>query len=210
MLIGTGLSGRAQDWGSEVRDESSDEEPRPSTAALLARSRAGDERARNVLAERYLSILRRLARGRVPRGARDLIDSDDLVQNTIHRALTHLDDFTPAREGSFLAWMRTILLNQIRDEARRVARRLDREPLSERWPDPAKSPLEEAAEREALERYEAGLRQLPEDQRGVVMLRLELHLTFPEIARTLGDRSPDAARMLFRRGLDRLARLVKP
>jgi RNA polymerase sigma factor (sigma-70 family) len=192
-----------------VRDESSLEGTQPSTAALLARSRAGDERARNLLAERYLSVLRQFARDRVPRGARSLLDADDLVQNTIHRALTHIDDFTPAREGSFLAWMRTILINQIRDEARRVARRLDREPLSERLPDPANSPLEQAAERDALERYEAGLRQLPEDQRGVVMLRLELDMTFPEIARTLGDRSPDAARMLFRRGLDRLARLVQ-
>lgn len=137
------------------------------------------------------------------------MDADDLVQNTFQRAFTHLENFKPTREGSFAAWIRTILLNQIRDEARRAARRPDRVALTERLPDPALSPFERAAQREALERYEAGLRGLPGDQRGVVTLRLELGMSYPEIARTWGDRSPDAVRMLVRRGLDRLAHFVQ-
>src|SRR5881409_4105368 len=91
-----------------------------STASLLARVRAGDEEARARLVVRYRTLLRRWAHGRVPPRVRALIDTEDVVQETLLRALEKAGRFEPRREGAFLAYLRTILLNEIRAALRRV------------------------------------------------------------------------------------------
>ncbi len=178
------------------------------TATLLAMTRSGDERARSRLAARYVSVLRRFAHGRLPARARDMGDTGDLVQITIQRALAHLHDFKPRREGAFLAYLRRILVNQVRDEVRRVSRRPERVPLNESIPDPGTSPLRWVEEREVMERYEACLQHLSEEQRSAVVLHLEAGMSHPEVALSLGKRSADAARMLVRRGVMRLRDLM--
>ncbi|HKQ18882.1 MAG TPA: sigma-70 family RNA polymerase sigma factor [Candidatus Eisenbacteria bacterium] len=179
-----------------------------STATLLQLVRHGDRPARERLAARYLQILRRLAHGRLPLRARDMMDTDDLVQVTLVRALDHVEDFEPRHEGAFLAYMRRILLNQIRDEIRRVARRPARSELESDPPAPDRSPLEEAIGRETVERYEAVLDQLREDQREAIILRLELGFTYQQIAEALGRDSPNAVRMMVTRALVRLGELL--
>lgn len=176
-----------------------------STASLLTRARQGDRAAREALVGRYLPALRRFAHGRLPPGARDLVDTHDLVQNTIIRALNHLDRFEPRREGAFLAYLRQILVNQIRDEARRAAARPARMVLSESVPVDSPSPLEEAIGRENLEVYEAALQRLSPPQREAIVLRVELGFSYPQIAEALGRQSPNAARMLIARAMVRLA-----
>jgi RNA polymerase sigma-70 factor (ECF subfamily) len=175
-----------------------------STATLLRLVRHGDRPARERLAARYLQVLRRLAHGRLPLRARDLVDTDDLVQVTLIRALDHVEEFEPRHEGAFLAYMRRILLNQIRDEIRRVARRPARSELEGDLPALDRSPLEEAIGRETVERYEAVLDQLKEEQREAIILRLELGFTYQQIAEALGRDSPNAVRMMVTRALVRL------
>lgn len=175
-----------------------------STATLLQLVRHGDRPARERLAARYLQVLRRLAHGRLPLRARDLVDTDDLVQVTLVRALDHVEEFEPRHEGAFLAYMRRILLNQIRDEIRRVARRPARSELEGDLPALDRSPLEEAIGRETVERYEAVLDQLKEEQREAIILRLELGFTYQQIAEALGRDSPNAVRMMVTRALVRL------
>src|SRR5690349_24653258 len=58
-----------------------------STAGLLAMARTGDDGARDQLAARYLPVLRRWAHGRLPARARGLVDTDDLVNETMLHAL---------------------------------------------------------------------------------------------------------------------------
>ena len=194
----------------EDSDRRPDSEPRPSppsdtTAVLLARVRAGDARARNLLISRYLPALKRWAHGRLPTYARDIRDTGDLVQDTVIRALSHLDSFEPRREGSFLVYLRRSVRNQIVDEIRRARRRPGRDPLPQDLVDRTPSPLEEVIGREALERYEAALARLTENQQEAVMMRVEMGFTYPEIALALGRPSANAARMLVARALVRLA-----
>src|SRR5438445_13615394 len=59
------------------------------TEQLLRRIRGGEEAARQALYERCLPLLRRWAHGRLPHQARDIADTDDLVQITLIRALRH-------------------------------------------------------------------------------------------------------------------------
>jgi len=179
------------------------------STTLLRQAKAGDPLARNLLVKKHLPALRRWAHGRLPHSARDLIDTDDLVQVTMIRALDHLGSFEPRHAGAFLAYLRQILLNQIRDEIRRVSRRPDRDGLSEEIPDDGPSPLDEAVGRDARQRYERALLKLTPDQQEAVVLRLELGFTYPEMAEALERPSANAARLLVTRALVRLAKEMR-
>ena len=179
-----------------------------STASLLAKVRIGDEPARERLVERYLRALQRWARGRLPRFARDLSDTDDLVQITFLRALDHVDRFEHRKPGSFLAYLRQILLNEIRSQIRRAAGRPGVEGLDDEQVGQDPSPLEQAIGKEALDTYEAALAELPLEQQEAVILRVELGFTNPEVAQALGSPSTNAARMKVVRALVRLAEVM--
>ena len=176
-----------------------------STAALLAAVRAGGTGARDRLVSRYLPLLLRWAHGRLPRAARDLAETQDLVQVTLLKALAHLDTFEPRHEGAFLAYLRQVLRNEVRMEIRRVSRRPLRQPLAEDLAERSPSPLEEAIGSEALEAYERALGALREDERQAVILRLEFGFTHEQVAEALGKPSADAARMLVARAMVRMS-----
>ncbi len=192
--------------GPAADDTSGDHSPFQSTAALLSRLRGGDSDARDELFTRYLPRLKRLAHGRAPQGGQSITDTDDLVQMTLLRALSHVDHFEPRHEGAFLAYLRQIMLNQIRDEVRRMHRSPRQQEIDRTITDPAMSPLEKAMGREMLERYDAALAHLAPDQREAIVLRLEMGFTYQEVADALGRPGSTAARMLIQRALARLAK----
>ena len=175
------------------------------TADLLQRARLGDRDALNELFSRYLPSLRRWARGRLPQWTRDLRDTDDLVQETLVQSLKHLGAFQPRHEGALQAYLRQALVNRVRDEVRRTSRRGIASEIDSRQPDVAASPLEEAIGSEALARYEAALQRLRPDEREVVIARVELGLSYQQIAVSHEKPSADAARMAVSRALVHLA-----
>src|SRR5260370_20611228 len=93
-----------------------------SSTQLLLRAKDGEEGALTLLYQRCLVPLRQWARGRLPRWARDLTDTDDLVQETLLRSLRGVDAFDPRHSGAFLAYLRQGILNRMRDEIRRARR----------------------------------------------------------------------------------------
>ena len=196
---------------SEVAVPPKPPEARPleSTTRLLAEARDGSRRARERLVARYLPVLQRFAHGRLPARCRSLMETGDLVQVALVRALEHLERFRPQREGAFLAYLRQIVINQIRDEARRVAVRPVQVELPEDLAHEARTPLEEAIGNEALASYEAALTRLSDQQREAVILRLELGFSYEEIAEALERPSANAARMVVLRGMERVATLMK-
>src|SRR5690606_27280289 len=92
-----------------------------STATLIGRIHAGQAQARDELFARCLPMLRRFARGRLPAGRRDLAETEDLVQLTLMRALSRLDDFQANARGAFFAYLRTVMLNAVREEIGRAS-----------------------------------------------------------------------------------------
>ena len=173
---------------------------------LLAYVQRGDELALDVLCARYLPALERWASGRLPSGARDLLETGDIVQETVVRALRKIDGFEHQRPGALLAYLRTSIMNRIRDEARRVERRpLGQELEPERHVEAAPSPLEDLIGRESMQLYERALETLSDPDREAVVGRLEMGLSFDEIAALLGKGSANTARMTFNRALVRLA-----
>lgn len=179
-----------------------------STASLLVKVREGDEDARTRLVVRYRAFLRRWAHGRLPPRARRLADTEDLVQTTLLRALDGVKRFEPRREGAFLAYLRKILLNEMRAMLRRLDAGPQLEPLPAELGDTGPSPLAEAIGAQAIETYEAALAALTEDQQQAVVLRVEMGFTYPQVAEAMGSPSPDAARMLVARAMVRLTELM--
>ena len=182
--------------------------PHENTAVLLARVRAGDTAARDLLFARVLPVLRRWAHHRLPQRARGPRDTDDLVQDTLLRAFRRLDQFEQRGEGAFLAYLRQILLNVVRDEIRRAAVRPQGEALDERVPDRAPSVAEQAIGAQQLERFERALARLTEEQQQAVILRVEFGYSHEQVAEAMGKRTPDAARMVVARALVQLAKVI--
>ena len=83
-----------------------------STATLLNKVKNGDDQARNRLCAIYLPMLQRWAHGRMPIYARDLAETDDLVQSSLIKALDKIDDFKSQHEGAFLAYLRTTFITK--------------------------------------------------------------------------------------------------
>jgi len=175
------------------------------TFDLVERAKAGDDEALNHLFARYLPSLRRWASGRLPRWTRDLMDTDDLVQETVVRAVKRINRFESRHEGALQAYLRQAVVNRIRDEVRRARRAPVTDLLDDNAADTAASPLEEAIGAEAMERYEAALGRLRPEEREAIVTRVEMDVSYQDVAKALGKPSADAARMAVSRALLRLA-----
>jgi RNA polymerase sigma-70 factor (ECF subfamily) len=175
------------------------------TAHLVARARAGDERALEALFERYHKPLGRWAAGRLPPWARDVADTQDLVQETLINAFRNIEGFDPRGPGALYAYLRQALMNRIKNELRRVGRRGRSAELDPELADAAPSPLEQAIGRQATQRYELALQRLRPADREALVARIELGCSYEELATALGKPSSEAARKAARRALFRLA-----
>jgi RNA polymerase sigma-70 factor (ECF subfamily) len=180
-----------------------------STFSLIERARAGDSEAVERLFARHRKPLERWASGRLPKWARDISDTEDLVQETLLNTFKRIGEFEPRRVGALQAYLRQALLNRIREELRRKSRRPDHTDLDEIEVDSAQSPLEQAIGREAVERYEQALTRLKADEREAIIARVEMGYTYEELAEALGKPTPDAARKAAQRALVRLAEEIK-
>lgn len=127
------------------------------------------------------------------------------MQETLVQTLRRIDEFEPRHEGALQAYLRQALVNRVRDEIRRVARRPVAGELQEDYEDPSVSPLEAAIGSEAAARYEAALLRLRPEEREVIVARVEMGNSYQQIATAQGKASADAARMAVTRALVRLA-----
>jgi len=177
-----------------------------STVTLLERARAGDQDASERLVARHLVPLRRWARGRLPRWARDLSDTDDLVQDTLLQTMRRLDGFEPRGPGALQAYLRQAIVNRVRDELRKKGRRPEATDVDGLDLEGGPSPLEEAIGREAIDHYEQALAALKPEEREAIIGRVEMGYSYEELADVLDKASPEAARKAAQRALVRLAR----
>ena len=189
-----------------MADDGSRQENVDDTVDLLARAQAGDEEALNRLFERHIPILKRWASGRLPRWARQVADTSDLVQETVIATLRNLDSFEPRGEGALQAYLRHALINRVRNEMRRALTRPAPVEIDSAVAHDGTSPLEAAIGSQTLDRYEAALARLTEDEREAVITRVEFGLSYAEVAEALGKPSADAARMAVVRALVKLAK----
>lgn len=170
------------------------------TAILLEKAQRGNSSAREALYRRLIPRLESYARGRVPISVQSLADTQEIVQETVFRSLSRLEEFKPEHEGALLQYLKRILVNRIRDLARRSGREVpigDAETIAARGEQTVVSRL---VGEETLQRFSECLDSLTSDQRTAVSLYVELGYSLTELGDAL-NRSPDAARKLLARGL---------
>ena len=183
--------------------------PNPETSTqLLERLKGGDEEARGQLIGRYFRPLCRWAHGRLPARARSMSETQDLVQDAILRVLRHLETFEPERPGALHAYLRKAVLNRILDELRAARRGPAGVELDDSLPSIQPSPYEMAVKQEDREIFEAALEELREEDRELIIARVEWGLDYDEIAAALGKPTANAARVGVRRAVLKLAGIM--
>jgi RNA polymerase sigma factor (sigma-70 family) len=176
------------------------------TIELVIRAQGGDRTAVEALLQRCLPSLTRWAHGRLPPIARGHLDTEDLVQESALHVLARLDLFEPRHVGAMQAYLKQSVINRIRDEVRRIGRQPPPLELAEDHPSNDTSPLETAIEAEAYDRYRQALSDLSPKDRELIVARIELQWSIPEIAQHFNMRTVDATRMAVMRAVRRLAR----
>ena len=184
--------------------------PAEATVELLALVKSGDQAALERLVARCMPALSRWAHGRIPRSARGMTETADLVQDVMVKALRRFEAFESRHQGALQAYLRHAVLNRIRDVARLHSRLPDHTDIPERLLDPRPSPLDEVIGSENVARYEDALQRLKPADREAIIARLELQYDYDELAIVLGKPSASAARMAVKRAVQRLIAELRP
>ena len=177
------------------------------SSELLRRARRGDRSALDALFERLFPWLRRRARGQLPRWARGVVDTSDVVQGVLLHTFRRIAGFESTSSVAFKAYLRRAVDHRIRDEMRRVGRRdtwggLEEQDLPA---DARPSPLQQLVDGEAWDRYLRALKRLTPRERRLIVGRAEAGYSFRQLALIDNRASPDAARVALRRALVRLS-----
>jgi len=155
--------------------------------------------------DRLLSLIRLRLGPRLRRR----IESRDVLQATLLKALLHIDGFRGDRRESLMAWLARIAENEIRDLAAfhgRHRRQADQtvelggSQELDRMAADVRSETSRIALDERSERVLAALEPLAPEHREVILLRQFEELPYAEIGARMG-RSPDACRMLLARAM---------
>lgn len=128
--------------------------------------------------------------------------AEDATSATFLKAMQAIDRFDPAL-GSFRSWLFAIAHNTIVDQLRR---RTHDDIAAFEIESGGPSVEDQAIAADQRRRLSDALRQLPDDQRDVIHLRLA-NLTSPEIAHVLGKR-PGTVRTLQHRAVRQLQTLL--
>jgi RNA polymerase sigma factor (sigma-70 family) len=176
--------------------------PSAPTASVVTQDE--EQKTVDVLLRQLLPSLRRWARGRLPSGVRGHFDTGDLIQDVVSRSVPHLKDFDTREVGGFQAYLRKAILNRVRDHARWLRRHPVAVELDDNCASDNTTPLESAIRRQSRQRFGEALLGLRSKDRQLILARLELQSTFPEIARRFNLASAAAARMAVNRAVRRL------
>jgi RNA polymerase sigma-70 factor, ECF subfamily len=174
---GTPDTGRDADDGGELDSE------------LIARWKAGDQRAASALVARHASALARFA---VASGERNEVD--ELVQDTFVRAFNSLDGFRG--ESSFRTWLFTIERRLLVDRRRSEKRRRDRVEIQEDDASTEYDALDGVVASETERRMRQAMSRLSPTQKEVFTLRVAEGLSYREIAAAVGT-TEGAARVHY-------------
>jgi len=138
---------------------------------------------------------------------RSAIDTSDVIQDTMVATLPKLQHFDYRGPGSLRSYLRVVFSNRVRDEIRKARRRprtadVDAGLMSS----PNRSPLDGLLDRETSERVLAALGALDERDQLAVIGRYQLEYSYDQLAVILGKPTPEAARKVVARAIERLVR----
>lgn len=185
-------------------------DPRHSATAsadLIAQARAGDKGALSRLFQRHRVALARWAHGKLPPWARRFSDTADVVQDALFHTIRRIDKVELRGEGALKAYLHRAVLNRIKDEMRRVARRPidDLDTMDRQFRASGPSPFDQVLDAEKEQIYKQALNILTDDERALIVGRMELGYTYEQLAVMSNRPTAAAARMAVRRAVLKLA-----
>ena len=161
------------------------------------------------LIEQCLPALSRWAHGRIPAAARGRFETRDLVQEAVLHLIARRHSFEPTTVEATLAYLRKTVLNLVRDEARRLARRPVSAELTDDVPEVVETPLDRLILQQMYDAYRQALATLKPRDRMLIVASIEKDWSVHEIAARLPMKSIAATRIALSRAVQRLAKRLK-
>ena len=200
-----------------MRSSTTQESPSAPVGHWIAAARGGSDVALGRLMELCRQYLLLVANQELDVDLRAKGGASDLVQETFLEAHRDFRQFHGSTHGEVLAWLRSILRNNLSNFRRQYAgtrmRQIQREfslngldsrsRLEGTLAASSASPSARIAGDEQSAALDCAIVRLPLDYQEVILLRHEQGLSFSEIARLM-DRSPEAARKLWTRAVCQL------
>ena len=93
-----------------------------SESKLVAKAVAGDRVAIQQLLMTHMAAISRFAAHRLPASARDVVDPEDIVQQTFTEAFRSVSRFRPQEDASFLSWLIAIAEHKVMDTVKGLQR----------------------------------------------------------------------------------------
>ena len=184
--------------------------------SLVDRARGGDQEAMGLLYDAYLPRLYRYCLSRV----RNETDAEDLAEEIFLKVLSAIDGFEwqpvtgahgagEAQEQRipFGAWLFRIAHNHLVTFHRRAATRGPVSEIDEAIRDHQRGPEELTETKITIEEVFIAVRELPEAQREVILLRFASGLSVAETAEVLGKNETNV-KVLQHKGVQRLKRML--
>jgi RNA polymerase sigma-70 factor, ECF subfamily len=156
---------------------------------LIARWKAGDQRAAALLVERHAAALARFASSMGARG-----DVEEVVQDTFVRAFASLDGFRG--DSSLRTWLFTIARRLLMDRRRAERRRGEQVEVQENDVATEYDSLDSVVADETQQRLRTAMARLSPTQREVFTLRVSEGMSYKEIADSVGT-TEGAARVHY-------------
>jgi len=175
---------------------------------LVARASQGDVEAIGLLYDTYVTQVYRYCMGRVRHAA----DAEDLTEEIFLKVIGAIEGFEwrvlgESERSPFRAWVFRIAHNHVVSFHRRAAARGPSAELSEAMHDDRRGPQDLAETKIAIEEVMEFVRQLPDAQRDVILLRFVSGLSVAETATAL-DKQQTNVKVLQHKGVQRLKRLL--
>lgn len=182
---------------------------------LIRAARDGSEEALNEVCRRYGGRLHGLIRMRMGPRLRRRLESRDVLQIALLKGVQGIERFDGSKSQSLMAWLGTIAVDEIRDQAKfhgRQKRDFQRETSVEgkaNWmAESVRSEVSRLQGEQDRRRLEKAMDSLRAEYREIILLRTYEDLRFSEISEQL-HRSADACRMLHVRALRALKSEMK-
>ena len=176
--------------------------------SLVDRARGGDQEALGALYDAYADRLYRYCLTRVG----DETEAEDLAEDVFLKVLGAIGRFEwrPGEDGRripFGAWLFRIARNEVASFQRRAASRPQRTELPDNLHDTSRGPQELAETKLTIEEVFRAVRELPDAQREVILLRFASGLSVAETAEALGKKVPNV-KVLQHKGVKSLRALL--